>query len=186
MTLTTASSPTLLRPVECAVPPDSAIAARLSGADFVDAWTVEAADPHLPALGQFLLSVAATPAWVERLMSWRNRLVSRLGLKDLGGLGSLDRHRPAEAYQPGDRVGIFTLFQNAPHEALLGDRDKHLDVVLSVFKTVSPDGRSAQVTVTTVVHTHNAWGRLYMLPVAPMHKLIVPAVLKAIGHPARA
>jgi Protein of unknown function (DUF2867) len=36
------------------------------------------------------------------------------------------------------------------------------------------------------VHTKNRLGRLYMIPVKPMHKLISPSVLRAIGAPARA
>ena len=32
--------------------------------------------------------------------------------------------------------------------------------------------------VVTVVHTHNAFGRLYMLPVALVHRLIVPHLLQ--------
>jgi hypothetical protein len=42
--------------------------------------------------------------------------------------------RTASAYKPGDRIGIFTLFEATDDEVLLGDRDKHLDVVLSVHK----------------------------------------------------
>ncbi|WP_419723785.1 DUF2867 domain-containing protein [Vibrio sinaloensis] len=34
--------------------------------------------------------------------------------------------------------------------------------------------------VTTVVHIKNWLGRVYMLPVAPMHKIIVPSSLKAL------
>lgn len=32
--------------------------------------------------------------------------------------------------------------------------------------------------MTTVVHVHNWLGRLYMLPVAPLHKIIVKTMLK--------
>ena len=77
-------------------------------------------------------------------------------------------------------MGIFTLFENTPDEVLLGDRDKHLDVVVSVHCT-RPAGQPVRVTVTTVVHTKNRLGRLYMLPVKPMHKLIAPSVLRSIG-----
>jgi len=33
------------------------------------------------------------------------------------------------------------------------------------------------VAATTVVHIHNLLGRVYMLFVVPIHKLVVPAVL---------
>lgn len=169
-------------PRETRAPKASAITSYLPGAYFHDSWTITADDPSLPALGHFLRALSATPAWVDRLMSIRNRAVIALGLKDLGTLAQFDPAKPASAYQPGERVGIFTLIANGADEALLGDRDKHLDVVLSVHKAAGPEGGVAQVTVTTVVHVHNWLGRLYMLPVTPMHWIIAPTVLKAIGR----
>jgi hypothetical protein len=165
-------------PVETTVPAASALAASLPGAYFHDAWAIAPLDPGASALEMFLNVTAGTPGWVNTLMTLRNRLVSLAGLKNLGTLSGLDPHKPASAYQVGDRVGIFTLFANTPNEVLLGDKDKHLDVMLSVHKAL--DARTGQVlaTVSTVVHVHNWLGRLYMLPVTPMHRLIAPAVIR--------
>ena len=162
------------------VPPGSAINARLPGAYFHDCYVITVPDTTHTALGYFLTAVENTPPWVNSLMTLRNKIVQLVGLKNLGGLGELSPSKPASAYVPGDRVGIFTLISNAPNEALLGDRDKHLDVVLSVYKH-SPDQTGVQsISVTTVVHIHNLLGRLYMLPVTPLHRLIAPAVLASI------
>lgn len=171
-------------PAKTCVPKSSAIAAYLPGAYFHDSWAIAAEDPSLSALGQFLRALLATPPWVNQLMSIRNNAVSALGLKNLGTLSQLDQAKPASAYQAGERVGIFTLIANSADEALLGDKDKHLDVVLSVHKAAEEKSGRVLVTVTTVVHVHNWLGRLYMLPVAPMHRIIAPTVLKAVG-PAR-
>lgn len=84
-------------------------------------------------------------------------------------------------YTVGERVGIFTLLDITPDEVLLCDDDKHLKVVLSVSLAKQASGQTL-VTVTTVVHVHNLLGKIYMLPVAPMHKLIAPTVAKAIGR----
>lgn len=168
-------------PTETTPPAGSRIAARIAGADFHDAWAIDAADPSLSALGQFIQSILATPRWVDACMALRNRAVQLVGLKNLGELSRVDPAKPDTDYRPGDRVGIFTLFENTPDEVLLGDRDKHLDVVLSVHCERHP-ARPVRVTVTTVVHTRNRLGRLYMLPVRPMHKLIAPAVLRHIGR----
>lgn len=169
-------------PVETTVPASSALAQSLPGAYFHDAWAIAPRDPGASALAMFLNVTADTPGWVNTLMALRNRVVSLAGLKNLGTLSGLDPNKPASAYQVGDRVGIFTLFANTPDEVLLGDKDKHLDVMLSVHKTV--DARSGQVlaTVSTVVHVHNWLGRLYMLPVTPMHRLIAPAVLRGAAR----
>ena len=162
------------------VPPESAINARLSGAYFHDCYVISVPDTTRTALGYFLTAVANTPPWVNSLMALRNQTVRLVGLKNLGGLGELNASKPASAYAPGDRAGIFTLISNSPNEALLGDCDKHLDVVLSVYKHPSTQSGVQSVSVTTVVHVHNLLGRIYMLPVAPLHRLITPAVLTRI------
>jgi len=152
------------------------------GSYFHDAWAVPAGDPGLSALGQFLKAAGQTPRWVSACMSLRNRVVSLFGLKNLGGLENLPHHKAEADYRPGDRVGIFTLFENTPDEVLLGDRDKHLDVTLSVHLTPQPATGALLITLTTVVRVHNLLGRAYMLPVTPMHRLIAPTVLRAVGR----
>ena len=170
------------RAFSCPVPPESAIHAHLPGAHFHDCHAITAPDKGQSALAYFLTALARTPSWVNTLMSLRNRMVQLAGLKNLGGLGEIDPSKPASAYLAGDRVGIFTLISNSHDEALLGDSDKHLDVVLSIFKQPPSADGIASVAVTTVVHVHNLLGRIYMLPVTPLHKLIAPAVLsRAVG-----
>ena len=117
-------------------------------------------------------------------MKARNRVGRFVGLKDLGTLSGVADGKPASAYRPGERVGIFTVFENAEDEALIGDKDKHLDVVLSIHREKRRPGQVV-ITVTTIVHVKNLLGRIYMVPVKPMHRLIAPAVLAAIGHCAR-
>jgi hypothetical protein len=166
------------------VPLESEINARLPGAYFYDCYAITVPNTSRTALGHFLTAVANTPPWVNRLMTLRNKLVQFVGLKDLGGLGGFDPSKPESAYAPGDRVGIFTLISNTDNEALLGDSDKHLDVVLSVFRHPPCSNGSPSISITTVVHVHNLLGRVYMLPVTPLHKLIAPAVLnRALTEP---
>ena len=79
-----------------------------------------------------------------------------------------------------DRLGIFTLLANTPNEVLAADKDKHLDVYVSLSRSdVQADG-TREIVVATVVHTHNRLGRLYMLPVAPVHRYIAPLMLARI------
>ena len=169
-----------IRATRSDIPPGSAINARLSGAYFYDCYVISVPDTTRIALNYFLTALANIPPWVNSLMALRNKMVRFVGLKDLGGLGELSPSKLASAYVPGDRVGIFTLISNLSNEALLGDRDKHLDVVLSVYKHPSDQGSVQSISVTTVVHTHNLLGRIYMLPVTPLHRFIAPAVLTRI------
>ena len=156
-----------------APPPGSQASQRLPGAYFHDCYRIAAPDADASALALYLHVVRHTPRWVNWLMALRNRAVGLFGLKNLGHLGALGVAKQAAEYRVGDRIGIFSLLYLSPEEVLLGDSDKHLDVVLSICK--APQGA---VSVTTVVHVHNWLGRLYMLPVAPLHKIIVRTMLK--------
>ena len=162
------------------VPAESVINERLLGAHFHDCYTIEVPSSSRTALGHFLTAVAHTPPWVNSLMALRNQVVQLFGLKNLGGLRAFDPSKPESAYLPGDRVGVFTLISKSDNEVLLGDSDKHLDVVLSAFKYPVASNGTQSLAITTVVHVHNLLGRIYMLPVTPLHKLIAPAVLSRV------
>jgi hypothetical protein len=158
----------------CNIPASSEIALSLSGAYFYDCYHTSI-EPDAPSALEIYLNIARkTPAWVNAMMALRNRVVSVFGLKNLGHPGEV-REKPLGAYKVGDRVGIFSLRYLSENEIILGDSDKHLNVCVSVCKQSS--GEQHTVALSTVVHIHNTLGRVYMLFVAPVHKLIAPAVL---------
>lgn len=175
-----------LLPRETTVPVNSRASLRLDGASFHDAWCITSDRTERSAIEHFLEAARRTPRWVHAAMSARNRVVQLVGLKHLGALDDLPSARAPSDYGPGDRLGIFTVFENTFDELLCGDRDKHLDVLLSVHRRLLPGGASVEVTLTTVVHVKNLLGRLYMLPVTPAHRLIAPAVLAGLVEPAPA
>lgn len=157
------------------VPPGTLIHQALPNADFADCYTLPDPHPELDALHTYLAVFARTPRWMHALMAIRNGVVRHLGLKSANGLRVDEPQKPPANYQPGDRMGIFTLAQATPREAVVFDDDKHLKVQLSLFKhTVKGQ---PMVSVSTVVHIHNRLGRAYMRVVGPVHKLIVPLML---------
>ena len=162
------------------VPPESAINARLPGAYFRDCYAISVPSSTRTALGYLLTALSRTPPWVDFLMTLRNKIVKVVGMKDLGRLSEIDLLKPDSAYISGDRVGIFTLISNSPNEVLLGVHEKYFDVVLSVYKYSPYQDGQQTVAQTTVVHVNSLIGRLYMLPVTPMHRLIAQAVLSRI------
>lgn len=161
-----------MHPYLSPVPPDSIIFQRLHGADFYDCHAMSIPATGQSALALYLQVVAGTPRWVNALMALRNRVVQLAGLKNLGHLGDVDPAKPASAYRLGERVGIFSIVNLSEEEVILTDIDRHLKVELSVRR------HESKVSVSTVVHTHNALGRFYMLFVAPLHRRIVPATLR--------
>ncbi|HDS1579841.1 TPA: DUF2867 domain-containing protein [Stenotrophomonas maltophilia] len=142
---------------------------RLAGAGFVHACQARTRRDGRSALQAYRDMAATIPGWFDGLMALRNHGMRLLGMKHLGSLRAVqDTRSPL----PGQRLGIFTL-QSLEHDAIvLEDDDRHLRVQLAL------QWQGDMLEVATVVHTHNAFGRLYMLPVAPVHRLIVPHLLR--------
>lgn len=162
-----------------AVPAGSALQARLQTAFFHDSYQLRLPDDGSSPMALYLRCVARTPGWIDLLMRLRNRVVAPFGIKDLGTLSGIDPAREAGSYRVGERAGIFRIDALHEGEVVLGDRDRHLDVQVSVMKLPQPQGMA--VAMSTVVHVHNALGRIYMLGVAPAHKVIAPAALARLA-----
>jgi len=143
---------------ESSIPQASTISKELSGAYYSDCYSFHTKQPNRKALRIWLDHAAKIPKWINFLMACRNKIVSVMGLKNLGHLGDIDRNKPLDKYKVGDRVGIFTLIVLSDNEIILGDSDKHLDVKVSVFKE---NRESELILMSTVVHIHNFSGKLY-------------------------
>ncbi len=103
-----------------------------------------------------------------RLMRLRDTLVGPLGLKTSGP------ERPGELrFLPGERLGLFTLYERTPRSLLLGADDRHLD--FRVCLSVPGDGHA---TLTTLVRFHNGWGRAYFFFIRPFHALVARRLLR--------
>lgn len=165
------------KPYLSALPPDSQISSQLNNAYFHDSWSIVLGQPHLNVFEQLIKMFQHTPHWIEWSMNMRNKITSKIGLKDLGNFKKIDSNKKENEYVAGDRIGIFTLRQRTENELVIGDDDKHLNVTLSVYK----NEKTQVLTITTVVHLKNWLGRLYMVPVIPAHRKIVPATLQILG-----
>jgi hypothetical protein len=167
--------------VPTTIPLDSKVYPLHAGADYWDAYQAVMAEAFPTALHAYLAVMAQTPRWADACLAVRNAVVRPFGLKDVGRAAAVPPASDAATLRPGERVGIFTIRSVCEREAVLEVRDTHLDVLLSVYKH---DGDAARVTVSTLVFQHNWLGRLYMLPVAPLHRIIVRSTLsKATGGP---
>ena len=81
----------------------------------------------------------------------------------------------------GERLGLFKVFSRSENELILGEDDKHLDFRVSLLQ-VPLSSSKAELTISTTVKFHNAFGRSYFFLVKPFHKLIVQTMLKGIVH----
>lgn len=147
----------------------SVLRTQLPGADFVHACHATTRRDGRSALQAYRDMAASIPGWFDGLMALRNHGMRLLEMKHLGSLRAVhDTDDPAA----GQRLGIFTLQSLDDDAIVLEDDDRHLRVQLAL------QWQGDVLEVVTVVHTHNAFGRLYMLPVAPVHRLIVPHLLQ--------
>ena len=151
--------------------PDDALAMHaLSPITYADAYVVRAPEGMTPedyARAMF----ANPPGWVTFLTRLRDRIVSLVGLKtaaDLIGEG-LARKRG-----DGVRFSPFKILAADDDQLLFGVDDRHLDFRLSIQRMGTP----SEFCVVTAVKLHNLLGRLYFLPVKPLHKIIVPAMMR--------
>lgn len=106
----------------------------------------------------------------------RDAISARFGVARIGGFSG----RAAAPPQVGDRLDFFLVESVAPDQLVLTARDRHLDVMISV------DTRGSWLSITASVVTHNRFGRVYMAPVAPAHRLIVWLMLKRLVRGLRA
>lgn len=164
----------------CDLPAICSLNPYAAGASFIDCQRIDVTDTDRTAMAHALRAMSATPRWIDNLMQVRNAVVRRLGLKDLGRLTRIDLQRDEASYQPLERIGIFTLISSTADEVVMADKDKHLDVYLALNRLpINADGTRTLV-MSTVVQTHNWLGTLYMVPVAPFHRLIAPLTLKNV------
>jgi hypothetical protein len=162
-----------------AIPPGTLAAGAFTRIDYADAYRVRlpAASPRdIDSLTHAALTAA--PAWASMLMRLRDGIAGLVGLKTSRRGGS----QPRVLLQPGASIGIFRVLARAADEILLGQDDRHLDFRVSVL--LQSERGDDWVVVSTLVRFNNWLGRAYFLPVRPLHRLIVPAMMRRALHSA--
>jgi Protein of unknown function (DUF2867) len=134
---------------------------------------------HSIDLGKSFFSSA--PKWVDYLFELRNKIVSLIGLKT--SVKSKNRQEQLSEFNclPGERLGLFKVFERNTDEVILGEDDKHLNFRISLFlESNSLRPNEYKITITTTVLLHNKFGKLYFAIIRPFHQMIVPEMLKGI------
>ena len=143
----------------------------LPAADWADRFTLGLTADGVTAREAARLALENPPVWVRGLMALRNALVRPIGLK-----GAAD-------VMPGAQTVIagFPVVSADDDRVVLGYDDWHLDfrIVIDVFSD-RPSGKT--LSVMTLVHRNNLFGRLYLAAVMPFHKLIVRRALSSVGR----
>jgi hypothetical protein len=159
------------------LPLAASIAGLYPGADLADAYEIDlplglALDAE--ALARSMLE--RPPAWYRQLLGLRDLLVRGFGLKTAAALAV------AGAADPARHIDLFRIFSKSAPDIVLGQDDRHLDFRLSCLRLHSSSTDAAPVRstliVTTVVHCHNRFGRVYIALITPFHRLVVRSLLQ--------
>lgn len=161
--------------MKCLCRTASGLRPSLKRIDFADGYEAQLQNSNIDIGDAYMAIFGFEPAWVRWLMNLRGLIALRLGLShpfDARPIAVSEKPR----FQPGTRVGPFTVQSVSTDQIIVGDNDKHLDFRISVLKT-ERDGQSF-VTVSTGVEIHNRLGRIYMLVVKPFHRFLAPYMVR--------
>ncbi|MEP3674181.1 DUF2867 domain-containing protein [Sulfitobacter sp.] len=138
--------------------------------DFFDQQSVVAADP-LTSLEVWRRVMAEPLPFLDVAFKLRDAVSARFGVKRIGGFSG----KVPGFVQAGDKIDFFLVETLNDTVMSLSARDRHLDVLTCITCV------DHSVTITSSVKVHNWFGRLYMLPVGPAHRLIVRHMLRKLS-----
>ena len=141
--------------------------ALLAGAQFMDAFCIDIGGRTLDARQAAERMLGRRPRWIDMLLALRNMMVAPFGLKTSAPAGVTDL------------VGMFPVVSQTPERLVAGFDDRHLD--FRVVVDVASSGHGQHVTATTLVRTHNLFGRAYLAIIRPFHRLIVRRLLRQVA-----
>ncbi len=100
----------------------------------------------------------------------RDAIAARFGVKATNGFLGERRLHVCE----GDKLDFFLVERSALDMLVLTARDRSLDIMICLATS------GHRLTITSSVVIHNAFGRPYMVLVAPIHRLILAADLRRL------
>ena len=151
--------------------------------DYVDSFKEEVIDSlkNINSDNVAKAFFSSSPKWVGILFILRNEIVGIFGLKTSGKISDIQKRLDNFKYETNERLGLFKVFSKTENEIIMGEEDKHLNFKISLLiSNLNKEQTRKEITISTAVEFNNWFGKLYFLPVKPLHKLIVPAMLKGM------
>jgi hypothetical protein len=141
---------------------------------------IETLDFYCPQSIDLPKSVSPQQAWTI-VMSHRTPILDiafkiRDAISGLFGVQKINGFTKSSAMdvQIGDKLEFFLVEHTSDDVLSLSARDRHLDVLTCISTSDNT------LTITSSVKTYNLFGRIYMIPVAPAHRLIVWISLRRV------
>ena len=111
------------------------------------------------------------PWWITFLMTTRDWIVGWFGLKTSKQIKATNRYS----------FGLFPILARSGDEVIAGEDDRHLNFRV-VIRLIEDASGVQRVAFRTLVQFNNTLGRIYFIPVKPIHKVIVPALLRRLSR----
>ncbi len=125
------------------------------------------------------LLFTSIPGWVRGLLTMRDAIVKPFGLST-GEPPMPEKIAPTIRSSIGEKAVYFTVIERTESEIVMAEDDKHLYFRVSVIIDRNNTTGDDTLYLTTIVHFHNIWGRIYFTPVKPFHQLIIRSLLKRL------
>lgn len=152
------------------IPQESIIANHFDNIDYCDVFSTESYNKQsIETITEIIFN---SPNWVDSLLNIRDSIAGLFGLKTSK---SLSNTKKTEVNKPK----LFTVTAQNDNEIVMGENDKHLNFRVSVIRKESESKRI--ISVITLVHYNNIWGKLYFFFVKPFHKIIVKSSVNKIN-----
>ena len=167
----------------CSVIPGPARLAQgaLRRPDYVDSYSLPLPPSAPPVDVLVVQTLTDLPGWVTGMLRLRDRLVGVFGLQTGEDRPLGHSELPLRA---GGHVAFFPVVDRRADddhdEILLAEDDKHLAFCVSGL-CAGDAGGVRRFALTTVVEFHNAFGRLYFVPVRPFHRLMMRALMRRLA-----
>jgi hypothetical protein len=149
------------------IPSKSILLKEFGEVDYLDSYRItQSTDLSVDKIAAEILKISGIGAV---LMKVRNNIVRLFGLTVSG-----DAAQEQDYYPVGSKLMIFTVSARNENEIIMEEDDRHLKFRISVWV----DREKSEIYLTTVVKFHNWGGRLYFVPVKPVHRMLVKLQLK--------
>ena len=160
------------------LPEKSLIKNSLPRNDYEDAFAVEMQYP-VPLAELPKLFFIAFPTWFIVLMGIRETVAKLIGLKTSHGMDVKKQIKEFKG-EVGESISLFHVMGKTEEEIMTGESDSHLDFRMSLFSRVKKDKH--EMIIATTVQYNNWVGRVYFFFVKPIHRMVMPILLKRMNR----
>ena len=115
-----------------------------------------------------------SPKWIDQLFALRDLIVKPLGIQTSNGR---NKELFANAIRNCGSYRFIETVAKSDTETVISADDKHLKMYFST-KTDKVNNQKQKLTVSTIVHFHNWFGKVYFFVIYPFHHFIVPSMVR--------